>query len=321
MSKKYLKSSRQKFASNLKRKEQLTPGVMSGYETSNSLIRSLGNIKPRGPITSKEKIRTSKSSFFRVFKYNTASRRPQDKKWYFEKQLRSYRSHEWFPRFPKNNIYKYRLTKPYFFLWTSSHKSYFLSNMRAALKRDFKKHEWFYRFRIDQKYKRSRKFSKFLLKKLRLMRIRYFYGIFSHKKFVKLLKTKKAKANHFQTHLYTLMECRLDVVLYRSCFCKSIYTAQQLVRHGHVTVEGEVIRNMYFPVKFYHKISFATKEILYRMQFTFFLQLRLKRLRFKPSHYLVVNYKYMFCFIRPLLNARTEVVLPYKLKSRHLSIR
>lgn len=320
MPKPRLNYSKPKSKSNYKNTKLSTYGKPQEYVASASLIRRLSKIPKRGgPITAQEKARTKKFGFSSVSYLYKMSKPKKDNFWYFIRGLK-YKFKRWFPRYPKN-IIKNRASKPYFLLDRASHKTYFLSKMREYLKRDFRKHGWLYRFRIDEKYVRPRKMSKFLLKKLRLMRIRLFYGIFSHKKFVKLLKTKKARANHFQTHLFTLMETRLDVILYKGCFCQSIYTAQQLVRHGHVSVDGKVVKNLYYSVKLYSKVSFSTKETLIRMQYNYLMQLRLKRLHFLPAPYLVVNYLYMFIFVRPLLNARKEVALPYKLKSRHLSIR
>jgi len=182
----------------------------------------------------------------------------------------------------------------------------------------YKKRGWFYKFRIDERRSKFRKKSKFLLKKLNLLRMRLFYGIFNHKKYIRLLKNR-SHADNYQTFLYTLMERRLDVILYRGCFCSSIYIAQQMVRHGFVLVNGVVIRNFYRSIKFYQKVTFASNSIRDRMQYNYLIQLRLKKLKFFIPKYMVVNFLFMYLFIRPIISFRKEIGLPFKLKSRYLT--
>lgn len=166
-----------------------------------------------------------------------------------------------------------------------------------------------YIFEINKKYKKSKKYSSFLLKKMQMLRIRLFYGIFSHRKYVRLLKNR-SKADHYQSFLYSLMERRLDVVLYRSGFCRSIYTAQQMVRHGYVKVELKVIRNCFYPIKFYEKITFKDPETVIRMQYYYLMQLRLRRLFFKPVRYIIIDFLYMYIYVVPIIDYFTEIGLP-----------
>jgi small subunit ribosomal protein S4 len=71
----------------------------------------------------------------------------------------------------------------------------------------------------------------------------------------------KAAAQHKDTPelLMQLLDSRLDVVVYRLRFASTIFGAQQLVSHGHVTVNGKKVNVRSFQVKPGMEISLDSK--------------------------------------------------------------
>lgn len=67
------------------------------------------------------------------------------------------------------------------------------------------------------------------------------------KKKVNLIFRKKLK--NVNSSLLELFESRLDSILYRACFCSSIRNAQQLISHGCIKINKQVIRKKSFILK------------------------------------------------------------------------
>jgi small subunit ribosomal protein S4 len=59
--------------------------------------------------------------------------------------------------------------------------------------------------------------------------------------------------------LMQMLECRLDMVVYRLRFGSTIFAAQQLVSHGHVTVNGKRVNIRSFQVRPGMEISLDSK--------------------------------------------------------------
>ena len=85
---------------------------------------------------------------------------------------------------------------------------------------------------------------------------------------VSLKKTAYSKKNFGNINLFfiKILESRLDTVLYRSFFTLSIRSARQLISHGHVLVNKEVVKSNSFLLKKgdlieinpkYHKLIYA----------------------------------------------------------------
>jgi small subunit ribosomal protein S4 len=68
-------------------------------------------------------------------------------------------------------------------------------------------------------------------------KLRYHYGV-SEKQFRRyMVMSKRAKGNTGE-NLIALLESRLDNVIYRLGFAKTVRAARQMVGHGHVAVDG-----------------------------------------------------------------------------------
>nr|NP_042271.1 ribosomal protein S4 [Prototheca wickerhamii]P46743.1 RecName: Full=Small ribosomal subunit protein uS4m; AltName: Full=Ribosomal protein S4, mitochondrial [Prototheca wickerhamii]AAD12659.1 ribosomal protein S4 [Prototheca wickerhamii] len=86
---------------------------------------------------------------------------------------------------------------------------------------------------------KSREYLEILLcvKKLKM-----FYGFIPLKQLHKILVQAKAMPGYFSKNFFSLIEKRLDVVLYRSGFTKTIVAARQACRHSQIYVNSKVCR-------------------------------------------------------------------------------
>ena len=83
-------------------------------------------------------------------------------------------------------------------------------------------------------------------------------------------------------------ESRLDTVLYRACFCLTIESARQLILHGHVLVNGAVVRTKSYILKENDLI-----EVSCDIKVRNLVKKNLDKSNFWPipPKYLVINYR------------------------------
>jgi len=71
--------------------------------------------------------------------------------------------------------------------------------------------------------------------------LRKYYNI-TEKQFKNtFVKASKMKGNTGQNFIQ-LLECRLDAIVYRATFGRSVFACRQLVSHGHITVNGKRVK-------------------------------------------------------------------------------
>lgn len=91
-------------------------------------------------------------------------------------------------------------------------------------------------------------------------KLKAFYGMLRERQlksyYRKAYRSKGATAQN----LIALLECRLDVVIYRMKFARTIFAAQQIVSHGHVLVNGKKVDRRSFQVKPEDVISIREKS-------------------------------------------------------------
>lgn len=75
------------------------------------------------------------------------------------------------------------------------------------------------------------------------------YGMLSQKQLSRYYKEAVIKAENTQDQFMCLLESRLDVVVHRLKFATTIFQAQQLVAHGHISVNGQKVDIRSFQVK------------------------------------------------------------------------
>jgi small subunit ribosomal protein S4 len=91
-------------------------------------------------------------------------------------------------------------------------------------------------------------------------KLRAVYGMLTQKQLVNYYK-KAIKQQGNTAHIFmSMLECRLDTLVYRLGFAATIFHAQQLVSHGHVLVNGDKVDRRSFQVKPGMEISLKEKS-------------------------------------------------------------
>lgn len=86
------------------------------------------------------------------------------------------------------------------------------------------------------------------------------YGMISESQLRKYFAEASSKHQNTPELLMQMLECRLDVVVFRLRFVQTIFAAQQLVSHGHVYVDGKRVNARSFQVRPGMAISIREKS-------------------------------------------------------------
>jgi small subunit ribosomal protein S4 len=96
---------------------------------------------------------------------------------------------------------------------------------------------------------RRRKKSDYGVQLEEKQKLKAIYGMISEKQLINYFKKAAGKEGNTATLLAEMLECRLDVAVYRLKLGATIFAAQQLVSHGHVTVNGKKVDRRSFFVR------------------------------------------------------------------------
>lgn len=96
---------------------------------------------------------------------------------------------------------------------------------------------------------RRRKKSDYGLQLEEKQKLKAIYGMLSEKQLVRYYKKALTTEGNTAQLLAELLECRLDTIVYRLKFAMTIFSAQQLVSHGHILVNGKRVDRRSFQVK------------------------------------------------------------------------
>ena len=86
----------------------------------------------------------------------------------------------------------------------------------------------------------NQKVSEYGLQLLEKQKIKAYYGILE-RQFARYFEASKKSPEMTGVALLKALECRLDNLVYRSGFARSIRQARQIVNHGHVLVNGSKV--------------------------------------------------------------------------------
>jgi small subunit ribosomal protein S4 len=86
------------------------------------------------------------------------------------------------------------------------------------------------------------------------------YGNISEKQFANIYAEARRKKGDSVNNLISLLESRLDILVYRMNFVPSVFAARQLVNHGHVLVNGKKVNIASFKAKIGDEISIKTSS-------------------------------------------------------------
>jgi small subunit ribosomal protein S4 len=107
--------------------------------------------------------------------------------------------------------------------------------------------------------KRKGKLSDFGTQLKAKQKLKGYYGNISEKQFRKYYDEARRKEGDTGENMVGLLERRLDAVVYRAKFAPTVFSARQLVSHGHLTVNGRRVTIASYLVKDGDKIELRGK--------------------------------------------------------------
>ena len=90
-------------------------------------------------------------------------------------------------------------------------------------------------------------------------KLRYNYGI-TEKQMVKYMVEAKRRVGSTEINFLELLELRLDCIVFRLGFARTIPEARQLINHGHIQINNKKITIPSFECKINDEISVTQKE-------------------------------------------------------------
>ena len=150
---------------------------------------------------------------------------------------------------------------------------------------------------------------------LNRLKLRRFYGNISLKKFKDIFKESALNSNFLGKSFICLLETRLDVILYRAKFFKSIFSARQYIHHKGIYIDGILVFKPNYKVKLFTIISIKNARSLYINMRNKFLQ---KKFFSNYPSYLEVNYKLGFIVLYKIPRV-SEVPFPFFLNYKHIA--
>ena len=97
--------------------------------------------------------------------------------------------------------------------------------------------------------RRKGKTSDFGLQLVAKQKLRLYYGNITEKQFRRIYGEASRRKGNTAENLIGLLESRLDAVVYRAKFVPTVFSARQLVNHGHVKVNGKRVNIASYLVK------------------------------------------------------------------------
>ncbi|MCL2009350.1 MAG: 30S ribosomal protein S4 [Synergistaceae bacterium] len=115
--------------------------------------------------------------------------------------------------------------------------------------------------RVDSKkpVRGGQKVSEYSLQLMEKQKIKAYYGILE-RQFARYFNIAKKSSEMTGVALLKTLECRLDNLVYRAGFARSIRQARQLVNHGHFLVNGSKVDIPSYGVKVSDVMSLREKS-------------------------------------------------------------
>ncbi|MBP5442483.1 MAG: 30S ribosomal protein S4 [Treponema sp.] len=110
----------------------------------------------------------------------------------------------------------------------------------------------------DPAFKRTKKTSEYGLQLIEKQKVKAYYGILE-RQLVRYFGLASKAEGKTGAALISILECRLDNLVYRLGFASSIRMARQMVSHKHILVDGKKINIPSFNVKVGSTISLDEK--------------------------------------------------------------
>ena len=91
-------------------------------------------------------------------------------------------------------------------------------------------------------------------------KLKSYYGNINERQFRNIYKKAIMKKGDTAENLIGLLERRLDAVVYRSKFTTTIFSARQLINHGHIKVNGKKVNISSYQLKEDEMIEISEKS-------------------------------------------------------------
>ena len=72
-------------------------------------------------------------------------------------------------------------------------------------------------------------------------RLKFYYGNMNERQFRNVFRKALKKKGNTTENLIGFLERRLDMVIYRAKFATTVFSARQLINHGHIKVNGKKV--------------------------------------------------------------------------------
>ena len=97
--------------------------------------------------------------------------------------------------------------------------------------------------------RRKSKVSDFGLQLRAKQKLKGYYGNLTEKQFSRIYEEAARRKGNTSENLISLLESRLDAIVYRAKFVPTPFAARQFVNHGHILVNGKRVNIPSFRVK------------------------------------------------------------------------
>ena len=91
-------------------------------------------------------------------------------------------------------------------------------------------------------------------------KMKFYYGNMNESQFRNVYRKARQKKGNTSENLVGFLESRLDTVAYRAKFATTVFSARQLINHGHIKVNGRKVNIPSFLVKTEDTIEIRDKS-------------------------------------------------------------
>ena len=72
-------------------------------------------------------------------------------------------------------------------------------------------------------------------------KMKFYYGNMNERQFRNVYRKARNKKGNTSENLIGFLERRLDIIIYRAKFATTVFSARQLINHGHIRVNGRKV--------------------------------------------------------------------------------
>ena len=91
-------------------------------------------------------------------------------------------------------------------------------------------------------------------------KMKFYYGNMNERQFRNVYRKALSKKGNTTENLVGLLERRLDTVIYRAKFATTVFSARQIINHGHIKVNGKKVNISSYQLKEEETIEIRDKS-------------------------------------------------------------